>query len=172
MVLAEARVDWKKLNDELSTSIFDFKNRPKGYHELEVANEIIESLKSTGFVEVGRGRHRCALKSPTGLNVIKIPLSDAGLLDNEREARYWKEKIRPLHKKDQVRLSARLGKTVDKNAENEIQLARCRMMGVFLVMEFVNNDMPGVKVPDWADYIDCGQVGMNRKKKIVAYDYA
>lgn len=27
------------------------------------------------------------------------------------------------------------------------------------------------RVPDWVSSVDCGQVGVNRKGKLVAYDY-
>ncbi len=53
-------------------------------------------------------------------------------------------------------------------------LAKCKLIYVggipVLVMEFVKQ-IPYKEMPDWADFIDCGQVGYNRRGNIVAYDY-
>lgn len=165
-ILSEARVDWKKLNEKLSSVIFD-PEIDQSTIARDFVFDIAEYLKRSGFKEVGEGRHRIAFLSPTGLNVIKVPLNQEGLNDNERESRYWKKYV----KSARVRLKARDGK-LDVNDENKICLARCRIMGIFLVMEFVDNNVPAQKHPEWSKYIDCGQVGVNRKGDVVAYDYA
>lgn len=153
-------VNWRQLNDKLSNVIFDL-NIDQSMIARNEGWDVSEVLRNAGFKEVGEGRNRIAFLSPTGLNVIKVPLSNYGVNDNESEYRYWKKR-----------------KTPEKSSRGyvddtlETPLARCRMMGIFLVMEFVDDDVPPEKHPQWSIYVDCGQIGVNRKGRVVAYDYA
>jgi len=55
--------------------------------------------------------------------------------------------------------------------------APCRFLnekerGSILVMEYVEPIGWGMpNTPDWAKYIDCGQVGTSRHGSVLAYDY-
>ena len=122
---------------------------------------------------LGAGRHRrvytnvsafpyCILGSDY---VIKVPWNgwhhdnrsglDWGISDNYREHT----------------LSLRYG---DKPDENGIVYAYARILpNGWLVMERVDPTwIPREDRPAWADYVDCAQVGRNKKGLIVAYDYA
>jgi hypothetical protein len=102
---------------------------------------LVQRFKSEDWV--GAGRHRAVFQR--GRVVVKVPLSQAGIQDNQLEARRWRERAHP-------------------------HLARCRLAGPLLVMERVSTRSQNP--PEWADTIDCSQVGLNRKGRWVAYDYA
>jgi hypothetical protein len=109
-------------------------------------NRLVKAISELpGLKYLDSGRHRSVFEHRDW--VIKVPLSDWGVLDNTREALAYKK---------------------DKE-----HLARCRMLSDLLVMEKV---VPYTgaknKLPKWVDYIDCGQVGYNREGKLVAFDYA
>lgn len=62
----------------------------------------------------------------------------------------------------------------DRSLDNEIYAA-CRLFHIkevpVLYMEKVTL-VPYTKgMPNWVDFIDCQQVGLNRRGKLVAYDY-
>jgi hypothetical protein len=86
--------------------------------------------------------------------VIKVPHNEAGIQANFDEYRRFKSN---KHNKEKY--------------GSEITYARCRMLkGMFLVMEYVV-DTPYDSKPDWSDFIDCRQVGLNRRNEYVAYDF-
>lgn len=149
LLVESKKIDWKSLNSMLTNVLFDF-----DADSYAVAKQVVEKLRDAGYKHVGEGRNRSAFLSPSGKNVVKVPLSTEGFEDNEREARYWKKQDAQFE-------------TTDK-----IELARCRLFGVFLVMEFVDDNVTIDEKPGWANYIDCEQIGKNRKGRIVAYDYA
>lgn len=93
---------------------------------------------------IGEGRNRRVYKHKG--YVVKIPINEYGLADNEFEAQTFKK----WHK--------------------EFPYARCRMVGVCLVMEYVEHTFEK-KLPEWTMSVDCGQVGYNRDGKLLAYDY-
>lgn len=97
-----------------------------------------------GLQFIGDGRNRKAYRHKG--YVIKVPLNVFGMLDNEIEAKAFK----------------RYGE--------EFPYARCKLIGVCLVMEYVEHTWEK-NLPDWVMSIDCGQVGYNRKGKLLAYDY-
>ncbi len=83
--------------------------------------------------------------------VIKIPLDWDGLNSNDREARVYK--------------------STNDGWSRGIKRARCRLHpSGLLIMEYV---APAHRksLPEWACYVDCQQVGYNRKGQLVAYDY-
>lgn len=44
--------------------------------------------------------------------------------------------------------------------------------GLILVMELIDTKfLKPEEQPEWVDFVDCAQVGFNRKGKLVAYDY-
>ena len=60
----------------------------------------------------------------------------------------------------------------EKYRSGDRRLARCRLVGNVLVMEYVtHHPEPIGKLPSWCSFIDCCQVGYNRKGMLVAYDY-
>lgn len=100
------------------------------------------------LIFLGEGRNRLVYRlGEHGRYVIKVPKSNYGINDNYHEARIYKE-----HKDD------------------IISYARCRLTGTFLIMEYVE-PIDTWDIPEWAKYVDCGQVGRNLNGKIVAYDY-
>lgn len=97
----------------------------------------------------GQGRGRLAIRR--GNYVYKFPVNESGESWNFREAdKYY----------------------CYKGNMYGIPLAKCRLLssGV-LVMEYLE-PIPQSEVPDWADFVDCRQVGRNSKGVIKAYDYA
>lgn len=97
------------------------------------------------------GRHRVAFSN--GRCVFKFPINDYGYHDNAWEYHKFRNRT-----------------------EKSLPMARCRIIDIkeipVLVMEFVTQVPYGKDMPSWADFIDCQQVGWNKKGEIVAYDYA
>lgn len=99
---------------------------------------------------LGVGRHRACFAMNDRF-VLKVPRTEEGLNDNESEA----------------------------NGTTNHPHARCRKLyskdGVpLLVMERVTYPEHGSydKLPDWAKWVDCMQVGYTAKGVLVAYDFA
>lgn len=115
------------------------------------------------FELLGIGRHREVYLLPSKKFVIKIPINNDGILDNLTEYKYWKNR-------------AAIKKYYDAD------LARCRLyqgstsQDKLLLMEFIEiiknpRDLPYNTLPNWAWDVDGIQVGYNRQRHIVAYDY-
>jgi len=109
--------------------------------------------KSLKFL--GEGRTRRVYLAHSGKYVVKYPLNSTGEHANWQEAKDYKK-----------------GGFLEK--EN---LARCRLATLrgkeVLIMEKVEPTNKFNKEGNsWVDYIDCQQVGYNRKGKLVAYDWA
>lgn len=113
----------------------------------------IEDLTDLGLL--GCGRLRAVFLLPGGRNVLKIPLNESGISANYSEAYRYK-----YRSKNGLRW----------NEINTFKLARCRLLGCLLVMEYVKPG-PIDERPKWADFVDCQQVGLNRQNEWVAYDY-
>lgn len=103
---------------------------------------------------LGEGRNRAVYQR--GSYVVKVPLREEGIADNYHEARVYKERR-------------------TQQAEGSIQYARCRLLGDLLVMEYAMYPGPGTDEtgylsyengPDWMAYVDCGQVGYNRRGQV------
>lgn len=86
-------------------------------------------------------------------HVVKLPTNEKGLDGNLREAAIY----------------ARKGRNGD------IPYAACEVFHVndipLLKMELVNPRLPKGSRPPWADFVDCGQVGVALDGQIVAYDF-
>lgn len=97
------------------------------------------------------GRNRAVYDR--GRYVLKVPRNEEGEVDNSWEADYSRSfKNRP--------------------DINGIHYARCRLLANgWLLMEKVGPLPKGSKAPQWADYVDCQQVGVARDGRIVAFDY-
>ena len=94
---------------------------------------------------LGAGRGRVAFRRKN--YVVKIPYTTGGEGFNRMEAHSY------------------------KNYNAQGRLARCRMHGIMLVMEYIEQIEDHDGLPPWVEYIDCEQVGYTRTGKLVAYDY-
>ncbi len=102
------------------------------------------------FIFLGEGSNRRVYKH--GDFVIKYPINDKGFGDNVHEAYIYKKSL---------------------TYKYYIQYAKCRLVCkhfCILIMEYVIQ-IPYKDQPEWAQAVDCGQVGINKRGKIVAYDY-
>lgn len=103
----------------------------------------------TNLPLLGKGTQRWVYDM--GVYVLKVPLDEAGLMANDREANTFKRwKNRP-----------------DLDG---CYYARCHLWkNGWLLMEKITplKEDP----PEWADWIDCHQVGQTRHGKVVAYDF-
>ena len=115
---------------------------------------IMTDIDFTKLECIGEGRNRRVYLLPSGLNVIKVPLNDDGITDNcleDHRFRLQRNKWFPL--------------------------ARCRLLDFtkyYLIMEYVVAPESYLELRDengWIDEVDCWQVGLTRKNKLVAYDY-
>jgi hypothetical protein len=97
------------------------------------------------------GRHRVVFESRHV--VFKLPRNHEGILDNEREARAFRRR----HAKS-------------------IAMAPCRLVpwADFPVLAMRKLDLRGsIKdMPSWASWVDCAQLGRDRRGVWLAYDYA
>ncbi len=113
--------------------------------------EFINHLTACGFVEIDSGCFRVAFMR--GKVVVKVPLSEDGLIDNMVEARGWR-----TYK--------------SKRTRNHLHLAPCRLLpNGCLMMVKVDADVDFDRLPAWADRVDGQQVGYY-KGRLVAFDYA
>ncbi|QDJ96217.1 hypothetical protein Xoosp13_30 [Xanthomonas phage Xoo-sp13] len=127
----------------------------KGCCGPKVASKFVQYFKRASGVTNGRNRVVLLM----GPYVIKFPISWDGHADND-----WEGSISNA-KEDEP----------DYNPDN-VQYARTRLAYFektpILFMEQVKStDEPYEVLPDWVGYVDCAQVGYNRKGKLVAYDY-
>jgi len=97
---------------------------------------------------LGEGRRRRVYLSPSGRTVVKVPKCGFGVSDN-------------LIERDRYR----------HNPEGRYAPCRFWPGTNMLVMEYVEPIQRLCDKPEWADYIDCGQVGTSRSGKVLAYDY-
>ena len=98
---------------------------------------------------LGTGRNRVVYRVSKRL-VLKLALNDYGLSDNciehSRYRRYWQSDL--------------------------VQYAPCRILSNgALLMWYVEPLKTPTECPDWADYVDCRQVGRAHDGRIYAYDY-
>lgn len=112
-----------------------------------VVKNIIEVFYNK-YEFLGIGRNRAVFKLSAN-NVIKVPINDYGVCDNSYEA---------FNKKD---------------VEYGIPRSKAFVLSgiALLIMEYIQHvqlDNP----PDWSDYIDCRQIGYNKKGQLLAYDLA
>lgn len=103
---------------------------------------------------IGEGRNRRVYLLPSGKNVIKVPLNDDGIRDNCLEDHRFR-----LHR------------------SKWYPLARCRLLDFakyYLIMEYTEpqyNLCELMKLHNWVGMVDCCQVGLTSKNKLVAFDY-
>lgn len=100
---------------------------------------------------IGVGRNRCVFRD--GDNVVKVPLNEYGVTDNEHEACYGESYLKGY-----------------------LKYARCHRVDEpsglpIVIMEYVKPASYKKSMPDWVSYVDCQQVGYNKDGELVAYDY-
>ena len=114
---------------------------------LELTTDLIE-----GYAVIDRGNSRLVIQRPNHRWIIKIPIREKGIADNHTEFKYFKTNYRPI-----------------------VQKAKCKLVNILefpiLIMEFVT-PISSIPKPAWAAQIDNQQVGINRRGRIVSYDYA
>jgi len=156
---------WDVFNNELSKMLFS--SDGYSFDSKEIAEYSKHRLISRGFEFIGYGRNRIAFLSQSKKNIIKIPITQGGVADNTHEHISWSKFRKKL-----------------------VPIARCRLLknSVILVMELITRPYhpydPNVldnqrnknfddliKQNPWIDFVDCGQVGLNRKGQLVAYDF-
>ncbi len=103
---------------------------------------------------LGQGRNRVAYDN--GDDVLKVPLNVQGCYDNESEYKQYTSGDSHLAKC-----------TIEK-----IYVSNSKWKVPVLHMEKVDTNLTLAEKPDWADFIDCYQVGRTKDGHIVAYDYA
>lgn len=90
--------------------------------------------------------------------VVKLPITDAGLSNNEWEG------------------SVSNSKETRDNGE-DVQYPRTKLFYIgenavpIVLMEKVSFPDNDFVLPDWANSVDCGQVGFTRTGRLVAFDY-
>jgi len=105
------------------------------------------------------GRHRCTFSSKAV--VIKVPLNQGGVAANSREYQLWKEQVAQGY-----------------SDPREIRYSRSRIIYVhdlpLLVMQKLDiaRSYEQGPMPDWAGWVDCGQVGKDKRGNWRAYDFA
>lgn len=105
---------------------------------------------------IGIGRRRATFAHSDGW-VIKIPLDDYGVNDNESEWHIFRKR----------------GRTGPY-----MQFAECRMeynnVGLpLLIMERLDTShIPWEQLPSWCKFVDCCQVGIAHDGALLAYDYS
>lgn len=130
---------------EMSLDFVNFEDEGLDHLSLALLKKLNEK-----YEYIGRGRNRIVFKSKSGKYVIKVPRNIEGNGDNFRETK----------KED-------FGFPVPKSRRIILDDFCC------VIMEYVEHvSFKDTKAPSWVSWIDCGQVGHNRKGELVAYDYA
>ena len=114
-------------------------------------NKTIRELKAK-YEVIGEGHNRIVFLKDDD-TVIKCPLNEDGLNDNISESRRYRQ----------------------FGDADVVKYAQCKMFFLndinCLEMERVY-PITNEETPEWADFVDCGQIGKNKDGKILAYDYA
>lgn len=139
--------------------------------------EKINSLmKNLDFIFLGEGRHRRTFLSPNKRYVLKFPHCVNGLEANQREAAFWKASLTTAAPDGTSYAACRLiqnsiimMRAVSEMYGGSYACDYARSSGAISGKDLYND---GKELPNWAQEIDCGQVGRLRNGKLVAYDYA
>lgn len=119
-----------------------------------IADKIIENLKEK-YQCLGVGRNRIVFKLRSGNYVLKFPLGCSGEADNDWEGCIVTNKNKFPDDKNRIRTPKT--KWINYNGF------------ICVLMEYLNEDIE-IK-PEWANRIDDGQVGVNKKGQILAFDF-
>jgi len=121
--------------------------------DLEVNNIITELFSKYEYL--GCGRNRIVFKLKSGNYVLKFPVNNAGVSNND-----WEGSV--------------CGST-EPNNPDVTQYAKTRWIQfrgfICCVMEIVKPINDETNLPEWIHHIDSCQVGLTRKNKLVAYDF-
>lgn len=149
----EFEKDKKDFIENLSEYLF-FENADRQDEASEIIKDLFEKYEWLG---VGRSRVVFRLKSKN--YVLKFPTNCAGEGDND-----WEGSV-ITNKKD-----------ASKGQEYEIIYPKTRLVNVggfgCVIMEYVElTDKSYQELPDWCGFVDCCQVGYNKDRILMAFDY-
>jgi hypothetical protein len=122
----------------------------------EYADKIKIVMNDKGYKFIGEGRDRIVYKKEKSNYVVKVPIGEHGITANQNEADNYKRELKLI------------------KPSKDCLYAKCRLVKSYLlVMEYVEPiSYKHERFPDWGDFIDCGQVGITKDDRVVAYDYA
>lgn len=126
---------------------------PKSYPLEHANNPPIFEHKGVALKFLGAGRHRFTYLLPSGKYVIKVPGNPDGEKANREEAKFAQQGY--FH-----------------------PIAKCRLINYgqlpCLIMEAVDTHAPFKmdQLPKWTDDVDNLQIGVSRKRGLVAYDFS
>lgn len=127
---------------------FDFPSK-KVHDQVEA---VAKKLAAKYGVAKNCGRNRVAFEGKKV--VIKLPRNMAGILDNEREARRYQK-----------------APEKDKLARARLAVVSDIPLIVMIKLDTLRSLEKAATLPKWADFFDCGQVGLDPKGCYRAYDY-
>lgn len=137
---------------------FHMNRRTENSELAPIVRKAISALIKSGAEWVGMGTSRICFTFPGSNLVIKIPFSTAGFSASIREDQAFKD----FEKWPHICTPIAECKFMDFTAAFGMKL---------LVMEHLHEFPETLTgLPGWVFSIDCGQVGYNSKKKLVAYD--
>lgn len=108
-------------------------------------------MMSGKFWKPRMGRTRMVFVDDENNCVYKVPMNSEGMLASSKE-----------------------NKVASDPEKYVVRVAQCEYVnieGIFVLkMEKVNVDIDPDDKPDWADYVDCGQIGRTVDGRVVAFD--
>jgi hypothetical protein len=150
--------NWIKMCEAIDPSELNFNEFGKYEDEItQHVAKVIDNFETKGYKLV-TGRNRAILIDPNKRHVIKVPINGMGIRDNEYEYDMFKKY---------------------KSGREIIPVATCKIfyadktVGIpLLMMDYVKviNGYTLKDAPNWVSWIDCAQVGYDRKGNLVAYD--
>lgn len=117
--------------------------------------ELLHKLNAK-YEFVGAGRNRATFKLKSGNYVLKVPLNYHGGSDNNFE---FKQSKNNTLFPDIV---------LPKTKLVEVDGFGCLIMENINIIDLAESD----NLPEWTTFIDCCQVGYNKKGILMPYDYA
>jgi hypothetical protein len=153
---------FSETNVQLLTKLIHLENRLKltsRSRELAptVRNAVLKLINS-GAEWVGTGTSRIVFSYPGSNTVIKVPFSEEGQAASLNEA----EALQNFQKFPHICTPIADCQIVDFTSSIGMKLLVMEQLHEFPVMR--------TGLPDWVASVDCGQVGYNSKKRLVAYD--
>lgn len=137
--------------------------------ELSEDLNVKESIKnavirlSEKYVFIGAGRNRAVFLMKSGKYVIKVPVNYSGMSDNSYELRQKNETKKPVDNE----MFFPAVKSVVLN-----DLLCIVMEKIEHITEEKYKEQNNKPFPCWVGFIDCNQVGLNKKGILMPYDYA
>lgn len=140
------------LMNKIDKSLFCFEEKKQNKTAIKICNTFNKK-----YTLLDSGRNRLVFKLKSGNYVLKFPLNEDGVSDNDWEASTCS------NKNDRDRDEVQWPKTRYIEIEGFIC---CIMEYIEPITSFENKNLP-----DWINSVDGGQVGYNKKGLLLAYDY-